>query len=54
MVFNAGDAMTIIYEVERKGESAVYIIREPDPDAAELLKRAVEKLGFKIKAVISD
>jgi glycine cleavage system pyridoxal-binding protein P len=52
MVFYVGDAMTIIYEVERKGESTIFIIREPDPDAAEILKRAVENLGFRIKAVI--
>lgn len=52
MVFYAGDAMTIIYEVERKGKKNTFIISEPDPDAAEILKKAVEDLGFKIKAVI--
>jgi hypothetical protein len=44
--------MTIVYEVERKGEKIIRAIVEPDPDAAKLLKIIVEKLGFKIKAVI--
>ena len=44
--------MTIIYEVERKGQKTIYRITEPDPAVAEILKITVEKLGFKIKAVI--
>ena len=45
--------MTIVYEVERKGKKIIHTIVEPNPDAAQLIIIVVEKLGFKIKAVIT-